>query len=261
MQNIAIFLKKKFFPAALTAAFLGSTLFLTSAAAQRLLLTAQTKASVKSSGQAKLVSEGRVGAAEGEPARNNPNQPVVAAQAASVTAALSGLAASGNSGAASGKPPAVQSQLAAASVSVGASSGLGNSGNVFTLAMLAQHNQSGDCYIAYQGKVYDLSQVGAWSNCQHHGVTGGIDVTSLFPHPVSYFNGIPMIGVLASGAGSAQNSGAAAGQVQTTTAAALGSAATTPSREDADSRELEAEHSDSGRTERQTNGSGQEWDD
>ena len=71
-----------------------------------------------------------------------------------------------------------------------------NNGTVFTTASLATHNKVGDCYIAYKGTVYNLSNSSAWANCQHHGATGGIDITAIFPHPTSYFNSLPVVGTL-----------------------------------------------------------------
>ena len=258
MQKFNLLFRKKLLPATIAAIFLGSTLFFTSAAAQRLLLTARTKASASQSGQSKLVLESGNPTLKKEPAAGNTSGPAITAQAASVVAASSGLAAQGGLGTQNSNPQAIQPQLA---VSASVSGSAGNSGNVFTLAMLAQHNKSGDCYIAYQGKVYDLSQAAVWANCQHHGVTGGIDVTALFPHPVSYFNGIPVVGVLASGTVSSQGGSAAAGQTQATSSVASDSMAASASWEDDENRELEAEHSNSSRTRIQTDDSGPESDD
>lgn len=69
----------------------------------------------------------------------------------------------------------------------------------FTLAQLAMHNLPGDCFVAYSGKVYDVSDHNSWTSCRHHGITGGTDITSRFPHPTSYFNSLPVVGTLVGG--------------------------------------------------------------
>jgi predicted heme/steroid binding protein len=101
----------------------------------------------------------------------------------------------------------------------------------FTLADLAAHNKSGDCYIAYKGTVYDLSASVAWAGCVHHGAHGGIDVTAIFPHPVSYFNTIPKVGTLVSVSTQvAQNSSSNTNQTfnSTSTSVATNSNSNTP---------------------------------
>ena len=71
---------------------------------------------------------------------------------------------------------------------------------VFDAASLALHNgTNGTCYIAYNGQVYDVTGNASWVNCMHHGVQGGRDVTSVFPHPVSRLNGIPVVGTYSNG--------------------------------------------------------------
>ncbi|MCA9386191.1 hypothetical protein KC717_06105 [Candidatus Dojkabacteria bacterium] len=62
-----------------------------------------------------------------------------------------------------------------------------------TESELAIHNKTGDCYIAYSGKVYNVSSHKEWNNCRHHGISGGIDITSVFPHPTSYLNSLTII--------------------------------------------------------------------
>lgn len=66
----------------------------------------------------------------------------------------------------------------------------------FTLEMLATHNKPQDCYIAYSGTVYDVSNHSQWENCTHHGITGGQDITLKFPHPTSYLSTLPVVGTL-----------------------------------------------------------------
>lgn len=74
-----------------------------------------------------------------------------------------------------------------------------NSGTIFTSSLLAQHNKTNDCYIAYNQKVYDVTNQSSWIGCYHHGIRGGRDITSIFPHPTSYLTNIPIVGTLDSG--------------------------------------------------------------
>ncbi len=77
------------------------------------------------------------------------------------------------------------------------SSGVIVTGNAdFTLQDLATHNTSTSCYVGFNGKVYDVTNVISWSGCVHHGIRGGQDITSRFPHPLSYLTGIPIVGNL-----------------------------------------------------------------
>jgi predicted heme/steroid binding protein len=68
-----------------------------------------------------------------------------------------------------------------------------------TLAELATHNKAGNCYIGYNGIVYNVSNHASWSGCFHHGIGGGQDITSRFPHPVSYLSGLPRVANLTGG--------------------------------------------------------------
>lgn len=68
-----------------------------------------------------------------------------------------------------------------------------------TLAELATHNTVTSCYVAYNGVVYDVTNNRSWVNCRHHGQTGGIDMTSTFPHTTGYLKGIPVVGTLQGG--------------------------------------------------------------
>lgn len=79
--------------------------------------------------------------------------------------------------------------------------------NVFTPETLALHNTAGNCYVAYNGTVYDVSNNPSWANCAHHGAHGGIDITTFFPHPVNYFDGLPKVGTYVSGSGTSGVSG------------------------------------------------------
>ena len=84
------------------------------------------------------------------------------------------------------------------SVNATTSSAQSNTTKTFTVAELATHNVSGNCYVVYKGTVYDVSNASVWAGCKHHGAVGGKDITSLFPHPTSYFNSLPVVGVMAS---------------------------------------------------------------
>lgn len=64
----------------------------------------------------------------------------------------------------------------------------------FTPQTLATHNTAGNCYVAYNGTVYNVSAHPSWVGCSHHGTTGGIDISSFFPHSTTYFNGLPVMG-------------------------------------------------------------------
>lgn len=71
----------------------------------------------------------------------------------------------------------------------------------FTLAELATHDTADSCYIAHNGTVYDVTNVASWTGCNHHGATGGIDITAIFPHPISYLNPLNKVGVLVASTG------------------------------------------------------------
>lgn len=75
----------------------------------------------------------------------------------------------------------------------------------FTLEELAAYNgeNGSPVYIAYEGKVYDMSSFGAgWHEGKHNGVKPGTDVTEVFktrsPHKEMIFDAkkIPQVGVL-----------------------------------------------------------------
>lgn len=67
-------------------------------------------------------------------------------------------------------------------------------GEKFTKDSLSLHNKPGDCYIAYNGTIYNVSNHKVWGTCFHGGMKGGIDVTKKFPHPISYFDELPVMG-------------------------------------------------------------------
>lgn len=89
----------------------------------------------------------------------------------------------------------------------GTSSSTGSAaGNAdFDAALLAKHNTSGDCYVAYNGIVYDVSNHSQWLSCSHHGVRGGTDITSRFPHSLSYLASLPKVGTYAGPTGGGVN--------------------------------------------------------
>jgi predicted heme/steroid binding protein len=77
----------------------------------------------------------------------------------------------------------------------------------FTLTTLSLHNTSGDCYVAYNSTVYDVSNHPSWQGCIHHGINGGSDITSRFPHSTSYFSSLPIVGQLINGSTPVNNVG------------------------------------------------------
>ena len=221
--------KTKVLPAVVAAIFVAGTAFLSSAAAQKMIHVAISPQSQKSEKKNSLkVAQAIVADAGTDPvagAEGESGQVIRTASAGAVLAAVTASANQGDtitsnstvasttaqtvnsSGIGEGQSNAsASSQTNASATSANSTATLNNAnsgasaGNVFTLQALSQHNKAGDCYIAYKGTVYDLSNVAAWANCQHHGATGGIDVTSMFPHPVSYFNSVPVIGTLGTAA-------------------------------------------------------------
>ncbi|MCL5774890.1 MAG: hypothetical protein M1333_01610 [Patescibacteria group bacterium] len=221
--------KNKALPAVVAAVFIVSTAFLSSAAAQKMIQVAASSQNTKTEKKNSVKSpQASIVSSKPEDANGAGTEPVRAIQTTSSGTALAALTATGsedenvtanstvasttiqtaNSGntqnsrsSASINNSASTSNISASSaVSLDSTASGASSGNAFTLQTLALHNKAGDCYIAYKGTVYDLSGVAAWANCQHHGATGGIDVTALFPHPVSYFNSVPAIGMLVSAA-------------------------------------------------------------
>lgn len=82
-----------------------------------------------------------------------------------------------------------------------------NTTNGMTLSELAKYNKAGSCYVAYNSVVYNVSNTSSWSGCTHHGIRGGQDITSRFPHPTSYLGGIPVVGKLVSSGSTSANNG------------------------------------------------------
>jgi predicted heme/steroid binding protein len=70
----------------------------------------------------------------------------------------------------------------------------------FTLEELAQYNgKNGTSYVAYQGKVYDISSSSLWENGTHKGHSAGKDITEELndaPHGPDKLKGFPVVGTL-----------------------------------------------------------------
>src|SRR5690625_4591960 len=75
-------------------------------------------------------------------------------------------------------------------------------GQVFTLEDLSEYDgQDGNpAYVAVDGVVYDVTDVGAWAGGNHlGGLTAGADLTeeiSQSPHGESVLDGLPVVGTL-----------------------------------------------------------------
>jgi len=77
----------------------------------------------------------------------------------------------------------------------------GQTQKTFTLAQLAAYNgmNGAKAYVAFNGKVYDVTNYGSWGTGSHHGIKAGTDITAAFansPHTTSMFDSIPVIGTL-----------------------------------------------------------------
>jgi predicted heme/steroid binding protein len=71
----------------------------------------------------------------------------------------------------------------------------------YTLEELAEYNGDNETiYVAYQGKVYDVSSDSyLWKNGDHKGCPAGIDVTGIIektPHGAEIMNDYPVVGTL-----------------------------------------------------------------
>lgn len=88
--------------------------------------------------------------------------------------------------------------------------------NTITLAELKKHNTANSCYVAYKSVVYNVTNHSSWRNCSHHGVSGGRDITSIFPHPTSYFSTLPKVGTLVDASGNPTSSKSGTGAVTRT---------------------------------------------
>ena len=71
-----------------------------------------------------------------------------------------------------------------------------------TLDQLKQYDgkNGNPAYIAVDGVIYDVSNVGQWSNGTHNGYSAGQDLTDAIknksPHGTSKLNGVPIVGKL-----------------------------------------------------------------
>ena len=71
-----------------------------------------------------------------------------------------------------------------------------------TLDQLKQYDgkNGNPAYIAVDGILYDVTNVGQWSNGKHNGYTAGKDLTDAIknksPHGTSKLNGVPIVGKL-----------------------------------------------------------------
>jgi cytochrome b involved in lipid metabolism len=87
----------------------------------------------------------------------------------------------------------------------GSNSGASNNGTAttgtITSAQLATHNTSTSCWVAYSGKVYDVTGNVNWNGCSHHGANGGTDITKSFPHSTTYFNTLKVVGTIGTTSG------------------------------------------------------------
>ena len=70
----------------------------------------------------------------------------------------------------------------------------------YTLKELAEYNgKNGKTYVAYQGKVYDVSNSDLWKGGIHKGHTAGKDLTEELnksPHGPEIIKGFPVVGTL-----------------------------------------------------------------
>lgn len=74
----------------------------------------------------------------------------------------------------------------------------------FTLAQLKQFNGNGLTYVAYRGKVYDVTGSYLWEDGLHQGLhEAGADLTQMLdeeaPHDSDMLDGFPVVGELISG--------------------------------------------------------------
>ncbi len=70
---------------------------------------------------------------------------------------------------------------------------------MLTLEELSVYNGSNgmDAYIAYNGDIYDVTNVSAWNGGEHHGYEAGQDVTNIIgdsPHGVSVIDNLTKVG-------------------------------------------------------------------
>jgi predicted heme/steroid binding protein len=104
--------------------------------------------------------------------------------------------------------PAAATETAAsdATVTDSASSDAAAEGMLeLTLDQLKQYDGSNGnpAYVAVDGVIYDVTNVGAWKNGMHNGYTAGNDLTDIIknksPHGVKNLEGLPVVGKLVEG--------------------------------------------------------------
>lgn len=70
----------------------------------------------------------------------------------------------------------------------------------YTLEELAEYNgENGKAYVAYQGRVYNVSDSDLWKNGSHKGCNAGTDLTGKMdktPHGAKILKGYPVVGTL-----------------------------------------------------------------
>lgn len=70
----------------------------------------------------------------------------------------------------------------------------------FTLEELAEYNgKNGTTYVAYQGRIYDVSNSSYWINGTHKGCNAGTDLTGKIentPHGTKILKAYPFVGIL-----------------------------------------------------------------
>lgn len=74
-----------------------------------------------------------------------------------------------------------------------------------TLDQLKQYDgkNGNPAYVAVDGIIYDVTNVSAWKNGEHHGYSAGNDLTDIIknksPHGVKNLEGLPIVGKLVDG--------------------------------------------------------------
>lgn len=71
--------------------------------------------------------------------------------------------------------------------------------DVWTYTLLSKYNGMGGqpAYIAVNGIIYNVTNIGTWTGGVHHGIKAGQDVTTFFkssPHSASLLNTLPVVG-------------------------------------------------------------------
>lgn len=77
----------------------------------------------------------------------------------------------------------------------------GSNNTIFSIADLANYDgkDGAAAYIAFEGNVYDVTDVEGWEDGEHKGVLAGTDVSDDLadsPHTASIFSGLNIVGTL-----------------------------------------------------------------